>query len=129
MITGEVTPEGEARILLQVRGSQGQEQEVSAVIDTGFTGTLTLPSSLIQLLGLPWLTRSRAQLGDGSVVQFNIFVATVIWDGQPRRIMVEEAETDPLVGMELMYGYDVSIHNLDGGPVVLRSIVQPPASA
>jgi predicted aspartyl protease len=43
-------------------------------------------------------------LGDGSEVTFEVYAATIIWDGQYRNIPVNEAETDPLVGMGLLYG-------------------------
>ena len=51
MITG-VVQSGEGRIRLKVKGRQGREQEVEAVIDTGYTASLTLPPALINALGL-----------------------------------------------------------------------------
>ena len=53
MITGIVTVAREAVISLTVRGPNGQEQEIEAVIDTGFDGSLTSPPALITALGLP----------------------------------------------------------------------------
>jgi predicted aspartyl protease len=50
MITGIVTGAREAVISLTVRGPNGQEQEIEAVIDTGFDGSLTLPLALITAL-------------------------------------------------------------------------------
>ncbi|MDP6417051.1 MAG: clan AA aspartic protease, partial [Gammaproteobacteria bacterium] len=67
------------------------------VIDTGFDGFLTLPASVIQDLGLVWRRRGRAMLADDSL--FDIYEAAVTWDGRPRRIAVDEAECDPLVGI------------------------------
>ena len=43
MITGTVTAEREAVINLQVCDTSGQQYSIEAVIDTGFTGALTLP--------------------------------------------------------------------------------------
>ena len=51
MITGAVKPD-EGRIRLTVEGLRGREQEVEAVIDTGYTASLTLPPALINALGL-----------------------------------------------------------------------------
>jgi predicted aspartyl protease len=68
MITGVVTPFYEATIRLIMRGLSGQEQEIEAVIDTGFDGALTLPLADITVLGLPWRRRGRALLADGSEV-------------------------------------------------------------
>jgi predicted aspartyl protease len=53
MIPGAVNGNLEATIRLQVRGPGGQEQEVEAVIDTGFNGFLTLSPGLVRRLGLP----------------------------------------------------------------------------
>ena len=54
MIIGVVNGNLEAIIRLVVRGPNGQEDEIEAVIDTGFTGFLTLPPSLIVSPGLAW---------------------------------------------------------------------------
>lgn len=43
MITGTVNGRLEIVIRLPVRDSAEQEQEVEAILDTGFTGSLTLP--------------------------------------------------------------------------------------
>jgi predicted aspartyl protease len=50
MITGAVTADREAVIRMVVRGPAGQEQEVEAVVDTGFDGWFSLPPALIALL-------------------------------------------------------------------------------
>jgi predicted aspartyl protease len=44
----------EPRIRLMVRGLRGRQQEIEAVVDTGYTGWLTLPPGVIGALGLPW---------------------------------------------------------------------------
>ena len=45
MIRGTVNAQGEAVVRLRVRGPSGAEQDVDAVIDTGFTASLTLPAA------------------------------------------------------------------------------------
>jgi predicted aspartyl protease len=59
MITGVVTANHEATIPLVVHGAYGQQEIIDAVTDTGFTGSLTLPSMLIPAPGLPWRGRQR----------------------------------------------------------------------
>ena len=61
-------------------------KSVNAVIDTGFTGFLSIPSSMIAELELPCSYRDRATLGDGSETLFDVHDANVIWDGQFREI-------------------------------------------
>ncbi|OGG48151.1 MAG: clan AA aspartic protease [Candidatus Handelsmanbacteria bacterium RIFCSPLOWO2_12_FULL_64_10] len=125
MISGLVNADLEATIRLKIQGTDGHEQEIEAVIDTGFNGFLTLPPSFIIALGLPWLTQGRAMLGDGRMELFDVYTATVIWDGQPLRIMVDAADTAPLVGMSLMHGYELNLQNIDGGLVSLKRLIIP----
>ena len=75
------TPEPLLR--LTVRDTVGQPIDVEGVIDTGFNGFVTLPPGLIAALGLPWLCRQQGQLADGSLLVFDVYVATVAWHGQP----------------------------------------------
>ena len=117
MISGHVTEYREAVISLNVEGYRNQEREIDAVVDTGFNGFLTLPAFLIHELGLVWRRRGRAILADGSSSVFDIFEATVTWDGRPRRIAVDEADCDPLVGMSLLDGCELTVQVVDGGLV------------
>ncbi len=122
MITGVVTASREPVIRLIVSGPQGQTQEVDAIIDTGFDGFLTLPSGLIVALGLPWRRRGRAMLADGSDSLFDVYEATVVWDGTPRRIAVDSVDIDPLIGMTLLDGHELTIQAVRGGRVVITAL-------
>lgn len=63
MIEGSVNSQLEAVIQLPVYGTLEQEQQIEAIVDTGYTGSLTLPS-IIATLGLPFRRRGRAEGGD-----------------------------------------------------------------
>jgi predicted aspartyl protease len=89
MITGLVNARFENVIKVPVQDSTRRDHEVEAILDTGFTGSLTLPPSLIASLSLPWRSRSSAVLANGNVVQFDIYTATIIWDGVPRPIVIQ----------------------------------------
>ena len=65
---------------------------------------------------------SRAMLADGSDSVFDIYEAAVTWDGTSRRIAVDEVECDPLVGMSLLYGFELTVQVADGGQVVIRPL-------
>jgi predicted aspartyl protease len=43
----------EERIRLTIRGFRGREQNIDAVVDSGYTGWFTLPLSVIAALILP----------------------------------------------------------------------------
>ncbi len=127
MITGVVTNDRQAVIHLRARGPAGQEQEIEAIIDTGFDGWPSLPSSFVASLGLVWRRRGRARLADGSESVFDIYEATVDWDREARRIPVDEAETMPLVGMSLLEGYELTVQVQVGGKVTVRALSQAKA--
>jgi len=120
MINGTVTSDLEAIIRVVVRGPMRHEQEFEAVVDTGFNGWLSLPGNSINQLGLPWLTRGRVILADGTEQECDVYTATVIWDGKPCRVPVDAAETDPLVGMSLLNGFDLHMQVRDGGSVTIE---------
>ena len=122
MITGIVNARPEIVIRLPVRDAAGVEQEIEAILDTGFSGALTLPPALIASLGLSWRSRSCAILADGSVQQFDIYAATVIWDGMPRPILIQAIDTAPLLGMALLGGYDLRVRVAVGGSVQIEAI-------
>ncbi len=102
---GVVSQRCEAILPLVVGNANGQRQVVDAVIDTGFNGFLSLPSTIITALDLPWSASDIVTLGDGSETLFDLYAATVIWDGQYREIDIAESETEPLASMALLYGY------------------------
>src|SRR5690242_11529968 len=105
MIRGTVNSHREAIISIIVLDANGQPHALDAVIDTGFNGSLTLPSATIAALGLLWRNRGNTVLANGMVEDCDIYTGVILWDSQPRNILVESAETDPLVGMQLMSGY------------------------
>jgi len=83
---------------------------------------LTLPPVLVTALGLSWLCRQPGILADGRVEYFDVYIATVIWDGQPRTIEVEVADTEPLVGMSLLDRHSLRIDVLSGGVVTIAAL-------
>jgi clan AA aspartic protease len=123
MITGVVAAH-EARIRIQVKGRSGRKQDVDAVIDTGYTASLTLPSFLVESLNLQWQSLDRGTLADGSECLFDVYEAEVVWDGQVRRLLVDEADTDPLVGMALLSGYELKMEVCSQGKVEITPLLR-----
>ena len=122
MILGNVNANREAIIQLAVLGENTQKQGIRAVIDTGYTGFLTLPSSIITTLGLTWYMQQEGILGDGSLCMFNVYEASVIWDGQIRSVEINESDADPLVGMALLEGFELKIQGVAGGLVTITAL-------
>ena len=122
MIHGVVSTNREATISLVIVNENRQTKLITAVIDTGYTGFLSLPSQIITELNLSWTGIDRGTLGDGSEVTYEVYAAKIIWDGEYRDIPINEAETDPLVGMSLLYGYDLQIQAVEGGSVTISPL-------
>lgn len=100
----------------------GREEHLTAVIDTGFDGWLTLPAALVSELRLPRRGRERGVLADGSVTFFHLHDATVIWDGRPRAVFVAVAAGTPLVGMALLEGHELAVRVTGGGAVQITAL-------
>ena len=122
MMAGNVNSDLEATISLTLLGSEGHQRDVDAVIDTGFDGYLTLPPSLISALRLQRRGRGSAILADGSVDLFDIYAATVIWDGSPRIVEVDAVNVGVLLGMSLLRGYHLHIQVEDGGETMIEEL-------
>jgi clan AA aspartic protease len=122
MMHGIVNLRREATLALVVGNANRQQQVVDTVIDTGFTGFLSLPSATIAALDLPWSASDIVTLGDGSETLFDLYIATVIWDGEYHEIYIAESETEPLLGMAMLYGYRLQIDNIEGGTVRIEAL-------
>ncbi len=120
MIEGVVNAAYEPVVSLAVQGHAGQTREIEAVIDTGFTGFLTVTPALAAELGLDFRGTGRATLADGSEVTFDVYDVAVLWDGQERYIEADVADTTPLVGMRLLNQHNLNIQVADGGRVVIQ---------
>ena len=121
-MNGIVDQNCEARLRLVASNESKQRQVIDAVIDTGFTGFLTLPLTVINSLNLRLYSREEGTLGDGSTCIFDVYSGLVIWDGEYRYIDVNAAETEPLVGMSLLYGYRMQLDAIESGIVVIQSL-------
>ena len=117
MIRGSVNARHEAVLTFRLRGPSGITLGVDAVLDTGFTASLTLPAATVAALGLVRQSGGRARLADGTLRQFDIFAAELEWDGSWRPVLVSTVGGDVLVGMRLLAGHEVRIAVAPGGVV------------
>ena len=116
-----VNADYEAVVCVTLRGPEGQEREVDAVIDTGFNRYLTLPPTLVAELGAASLGRSRLVLANGSEDTFEVCAVTVLWDDQPRYVETYVADSTPLIGMLLLDGHSLYMKIEDGGRVNIEA--------
>ena len=122
MIIGKVNAQREAVIPLTVRGYQGAQETVQAIVDTGFDGWLSLPPEMIRNLKLPWMRRGSAQLADGSETVYDSYAGEVTWHRRQRHIPIDEVNAIPLVGMALLDGYKLTVEVTAGGKVTITEL-------
>jgi len=117
MIQGVVNARHEAVVRVRVRGPGGVESDVDAIVDSGFSASLTLPATTVSALGLVRQFGGTAVLADGSAILFDICAAEVEWDGVWRAVLVSAVGSEPLLGMRLLAGHKLAIEVVPGGLV------------
>jgi clan AA aspartic protease len=124
MIRGVVTHENQAVIRIVVLGNKVPSREYEGIVDTGFNGSLSLPSSEIFQLRLPFVGRAQSELADGRKRFFEMFEAAILWDGEEHLINVHQADAEPLLGMALLSGYQLKIDVEREGAVTIQRLVE-----
>ena len=109
----------QAWVNVEILDRSGQPHTIEVLLDTGFDGHLKLTSTTIQELELSRSGYRFAELADGTVTRFMSYGSAVLWDGQPRLVTVIEADTESLLGMELLQGSRVTLDVHEGGPVTI----------
>lgn len=120
-MTGKVNEQFEAVLDLRLRGPEG-EIAFEGVIDTGFTDFLLLPVSILRSLGAHPEDDTRAVLGDGSTVVFDVYTLDVLWEGEWRRVRAFAGEGVALVGVSLLIACDLHVRFLPGAEVRIVAI-------
>ena len=100
---------------------------MAAVVDTGYTGSLTLPAGVATSLGLARRSGGRAVLADGSVRRFDTFAAEVLWDGSWVGVVASAVGNEALLGMSLLTGRGLWVEAVPGGAVEVRPLGTGPA--
>lgn len=117
MIVGQVSPDLEATISVTVLDAELRPHVYDSVIDTGFSGHLTLPLEVIAGLNLTFAGDQTFSLGNNEEVRLDLYGATLLWDGEELDILVVASDAQPLAGMSLLKGNLIYIDAIDGGVV------------
>ena len=125
MVTGRVIARGE---ILQpvaelfVYGQSDTRAHVHAVVDTGFTQHLTLPEHAITALKLRFAFEETLTMANDEPIEFDVYHASVDWNGATRTIEIHRAEGDPLIGMAMLRDHDLHVRAVPNGPVSIDPI-------
>ena len=105
-------------VSLESSDTEGLRQ-YDAILDTGFTGSLVLPESVIAELGLAKRGVNILTLGDGEEHPFDYYLGWVSWRGERREVEVLQSIGQPLLGMELLEGAQVAVDAWEDGAVTV----------
>ena len=119
---GIVSGRLDAIVKIRFRGPTGIESSANAIVDTGFNGALTLPKSVVSLLGLMQSAEGTGQLADGSTSSYGIYEMEIEWNGTFRGILVSAVGNGCLIGMRLLQGSEIRIEVRPGGAVEITKL-------
>ena len=109
-------------ITLALSGENSATVEVDFAIDTGFTEVMTLPPDIIEELNLRFNKEIFLTLADGTAYLGVAYTGRVRWHDSVREIEVISVDADPLVGMRLLAGSNLSIDAEPGGAVTISEL-------
>jgi clan AA aspartic protease len=118
----------EAETTLLVQGDGDTTENIDFIIDTGYTGELTLPQDIIDRLNLQAANYDESDVGptavlaDGAIRTVTVYVATILWNDRLRNVEVDSLGIAPLIGMRLLRGCNLSINAAPGGRVAITEL-------
>ena len=121
----------EAIVALSVQGDDGATENIDFIIDTGYTGEMTLPQEIIDRLNLRtaeydgYGTAPTVMLADGAILTVEVYVTGVWWHDRLRVVEVDSIGSNPLIGMTLLQGSNLSIDAAPGGLVTITELPAP----
>ena len=122
MIRGEVSEDQQALVNIEIIDAEGHPRPVEVILDTGFTGYLTLPAETIRQLGLVSVGRRTFELANGELFEFEAYLASVSWHGHLTDALVLRSTSEPLLGMTLLWGSRVTLNAIAQGEVRIETL-------
>jgi len=103
-VNGGVDDYGRALLVLNVRATEDAEPvELTAWIDTAFTGELVIPRATIEAMRMPQSAAVMAGLADGTQTVLESYSWILDWFGDARMVEVTENEGQfPSLGVGLL---------------------------
>ena len=122
---GIVNDAMEATVTLNVTAGNDESIPITFVIDTGATGDMSLPQSLIDSLDFPLVEDADnivITLADGTTGPGRLYLARILWHDRIRHIEVVNLEGAPLIEMALLYGSNLNVDAVPGGLVTISEL-------
>ena len=100
----------------------GRTRPVEVVLDTGFSGSLSLPTEVVDRLRLKWVGQRTFELANGELFDFDVYLTVVMWHGFPTDALVLKSDSAPLLGMTLLWGSRVTLEASHWGEVTIEEV-------
>ena len=126
MIRGRVSGDARALVTVEILDGEGRPRALDVILDTGFTGYLTLPAEHIVGLGLPSVGQRTFELANGELFEFEAYLASVSWHGRRTDALTLKSDSAPLLGMTLLWGSRITVDALNGGEVAIEELASVP---
>ena len=127
MIRGKVDASRQAWVSIEVMGPDGRFETIDFILDTGFTGSLTLTPEIIGKLGLVWADTIEVTLAGGGQEWWDSWIGQVIWHQGVIPTQVLQSNGTPLLGMELLEDSQLTVQVQEAGEVVIEELQRPDA--
>lgn len=95
------------------------------MVDSGFTGHLSLPEEAVDLLGLEFDDIIDAKLANDSMVRVRVYEETILWDDEERVVRVLATGERPLLGTALLAGSSLYAEFIENGYVEVKPLAVP----
>jgi clan AA aspartic protease len=96
--------------------------QVEFVIESGFTGFLSLPPYAVERLQLPYRFDQSADLADGSTIYIPIHEAEIVWQGEELVVRVLATGNRPLLGTAMLAGEELRAQFIEEGIVTVAPL-------
>jgi clan AA aspartic protease len=113
----------QACVPVGVSSHTGRPMRISAVVDTGYNGSLALPSQIIARLSLRFAGHRTGKLADGSSILLTMYSAFVEWHGRSKFVVIADGAAAPLIGMALISGSRLTIDAIEDGSVLIEELL------
>ena len=110
-----------AEVLL--RGPSGREARLYALVDTGYNAYVSVPSEIVNHLGLSPLGTDDVILANAGTETAGIFVGEVSWGRQSINVPVHQIGDEPTIGTALLRDHKLSIDFAPDGDVQIYPII------
>lgn len=112
-------------ISILIHWSGGEDLEVEALMDSGFSGEIALPMSVVEDLELEYAQGRIVVLADGCYHQIETFKGSVFFADEWHDVIVYSTGGNPAVGMRLLRGAKISFETVPEGSINWERIERP----